>query len=272
MLYNVFYKEEYFPNLSHIDYIINETTEEIYHTVQEFLVAFENCPDEINHIKMLKVFYPFLEAALLESGYTSKHTQTAHFAPYTPKLKLKTFVADISAKDTADAMREISVVRMGCPAGQKYLICYEPFTLSHIAINYRYDKEEVHFQQYLNKIQCRNSTPAGAMKRDVSPSGSLFEIKANTVSNEIMWMLKCAKRNPSIIEAYDLGYHKKGWSYDINSMYLSQLNQLEYLPNLPLARKVKEITVLPPHHHGVKWIGINRSVVCLPGETIGPGD
>ena len=55
-------------------------------------------------------------------------------------------------------------------------------------------------------------------------------------------------------------------------MYLAQLKRVEFLPELMRAHRVKEKTLVPPHHFGVKHIDYRDSEIVLPGEYINAGD
>ena len=270
MLFNVFYKEELFPSVEEIDYIRNETTNEIYHTTEEFINALVKSPDRINHIGHLNVFFPILEKGFQNLDYRVKATKSEYYTTYTPKLKPNTYAVDIIAKVAAEDYRDVKKLRVGSPMGDRYLINFNAFTDYHL-INTNYSANEVEFQSYLNSIDCRSTSPAGAMKEDIGLH-NIFTTNITRGSGELMWQLKKTSVQPAIISAFAYGYLGKGYCYDINSMYLAQLAAVEYLPDLFMAYPVKERTIIPEFHYGVRKITAQRSTIALPGEFINPGD
>lgn len=271
MLYNVFYKEEFFPAIVEVDFIRNETTGEVYSTVGEFIESLVNSKDTINHIGKFNVFFPFLEKGFQESGYTPKITKTEHFSHYRSKLVPNSYSVDIVGKiASSNCHREVKKLRIASPLGDRYLISFDDFTDYHL-INTDYTDDEVEFQSYLNSIGCRRSSPAGAMKEDIGHS-SYFSTKTSKGGAELMWELKKTARNPAIIEAFALGPVGKGYCYDINSMYLAQLKKIEHLPDLRFAHPVTSTMVVPPNHFGVHHVNVMDSVIALPGQVISSGD
>ena len=205
MLYNVYYKKEYFPDIIEIDYIYNETTKEQYNTVEEFIEALINSDDVINHIGYMNVFFPFLEKGFKNLDYQLKITRTEHYSNYTPKLKPHTYTTDIIANIAAD-YKDIKKLRVGGPKEDRYLINFNAFTDYHL-ISTPYSDDEVEFQSYLNSIRCRSTSPAGAMKEDI---GLRTFFTTTLTRAELFLELKKTANNPAIIEAYAYGYQGPG--------------------------------------------------------------
>lgn len=265
MLFNVYYNEDYFPLLKEVKYIINETTQEKL-TLKEFL---EKLPtyNEINYVLNLPVFFSFLEKEMLEQGYICKHTQSPKFSPYANVLKPGTYVADIFTRNDVRGLKFLNKLRIGSETGQKYFINFNPFT-KYQEINAPFPQEEIDHADYLSSIGCKESTPAGAMRKQYK----INKLQTPLIHKEFTIAMQSTTINPAIIEAYDEGYFKEAWGYDVNSMYLAMLRNLPFLPDTFRAKQVEQAQLVPLNHFGWHQVGPAKWEVRLEGEILLPDD
>ena len=265
MLFNVFYKKEYLPLLQEVDYIINETTKEQL-TLEQFVKNI-NSYDEVNYISNMQVFFPFLEDELARQNFECKHTNSKNFSHYTPSLKPKTYVADIYSKSSTYEVRFVNKMRIGAASGQKYFINFNPFTV-YQEINTNFTDEEIAHADYLSKIGCKSTTPAGAMRDEYG----IRKLQTKIIRKDFAIAMRETIVNPAIIEAYYPGYHKEGWAYDVNSMYPAMMKKIEHLPDPLRAKQVKETTIVPPNCFGWRRKDYNKWDVVFEGEQIEKND
>ena len=265
MLFSVFYKKEYLPLLKEIDYIVNETTKEQL-TLTDFVKQIDTY-DECNYISNMQVFFPFLEDELARQNFECKHTKSSNFSHYTPSLKPKTYVADIYSKTDTYAVRFVNKMRIGAPSGQKYFINFNPFTV-YQEINTNFADEEVAHANYLSKIGCKSTSPAGAMREEYG----IRKLQTKILRKDFVVAMRSTIINPAVIDAYDLGYHKEAWSYDVNSMYLAMMKLIKHLPDPLRAKSVEQAMLVPPNHVGWHQTSYNNWEVVFEGEILLPGD
>lgn len=266
MLFNVYYNENNFPFLNEIKYIINETTQEKL-TISEFLNNISQY-DEINYIANMPVFFPLLEEEMIRQKYECKTTSTPYYYHYSPKLKPKTYCVDIYVRsDNSNVMKYVNKMRIGTTNGQKYFINFNSFT-TYQEINTPFHREEVEYASYLSNIGCKTVTPAGAMREQYG----IRSLNSHNIVPGFAIAARDSINNPALIEAYDLGYFKEAWGYDVNSMYLAMMKQIKYLPDAGLASVVKQAQLVPPNHFGWHQKDVYTWEVKLEGEIIWPGD
>ena len=265
MLFNVYYNEDYFPLIKEVKYIVNESTQEKL-TLTEFLNNISTY-DEVNYILNLPVFFSFLEKEMKAQGYECKHTKTAKFSRYTSALKPNTYVADIYARSDVKGTKFLNKVRIGTSNGQKHFINFNAYT-KYVDINTPFPQEEIELADYLSSIGCKESTPAGAMRREYG----INKLQTELIREDFTLAMRSTTIAPAIIEAYDLGYFKEAWSYDVNSMYLAMLKSVKYMPDTFRAKRVDQPQLVPPNHFGWHQKSSTKWEVVFEGEIIWPDD
>lgn len=266
MLFNVYYDENNFPFLNKIKYIVNETTQEKL-MISDFLKNIDQY-DEINYIANMPVFFPFLEEEMAKQNYECKTTNTPYYYHYSPRLKPKTYCADIYVRsDNSKVMKYVNKMRIGASNDQKYFINFNSFTV-YQEINTPFCQEEIEYASYLGKIGCKTVTPAGAMREQYG----IRSLNSNNIIAGFAIAARDSIKNPALIEAYDLGYFKEAWGYDVNSMYLAMMKQIKYLPDAGLAKTIQQPQLVPPNYFGWHQNDVYSWEVKLPGEIIWPGD
>lgn len=270
MLFNAKFNHE----LTVVEEIWNETTKQIYSTIDEFFNDIDTF-DETNHIAHLSIIYPIIEPYIIKH-YNMRCNKGKNYTTVQARfLKPNEYAVKMYTTDGSSA-KKVDYFMLNHGGRVIYFINFDNFAEYH-NINEHYSTDEIELQTYFAETDMRKTSPTAAAldelnaetipKNGTNGKGFSNTVNADLVNPFLVILLRSLNNNPAIITAPYIGHIDKAYGYDINSMYPAVLVSMEHLPDMQQAVIATKQGILPDNYYAVNFDGIK-----MPGDSFNQGD